>query len=516
MSHLFAAKPEFAKAKANIKLLLNPGQSNLHIPKETLNEIYVDPAATGVDFHDGSKLEYRPEQGLNESSATFKKQIAKEIIKNDSMTPLNYGRILAGEHFKLIEKEVENVRRFLKDPTLLGESYYDPKTNVTTNSAGEIRKKRFHISGKNVADLDNMLCGISKVLDKTVFTMRTMTRFMDVHFSMIDRRLATIEYALGLDLNTNLNPTSPMKSLFDQLINEATEVESPLPEVGDELLEMLSNRLPTPNSSIPILTLDDDELEVTKVTDTKKQAKKLDSNEDNSKDQMVKSKPTYNAKGSIDEKFQYIAATVNYDISKIDLKSMSKKDKLELLERMMQSKKRKRSSDESGISLVTSNSSAGSSQSTKNSTKEVEQTHQKPSVKTTANILTRGNLPLFESQPAPPANQSTLTDWLSRLPEPTKKPKHSFSIPKINTSEIAGMEPSTNELNMTEDFAKFESGLINRIANCVDPRSQESTRNESPRASSANRSVVSNEARLREIEEMRKRAKELGYDLNVL
>ena len=50
----------------------------------------------------------------------------------------------------------------------------------------------------------------------------------------------------------------------------------------------------------------------------------------------------------------------------------------------------------------------------------------------------------------------------------------------------------------------------------MDPRSQESTRNESPRASSANKSLVSNEARLREIEEMRKRAKELGYDLNVL
>ena len=48
------------------------------------------------------------------------------------------------------------------------------------------------------------------------------------------------------------------------------------------------------------------------------------------------------------------------------------------------------------------------------------------------------------------------------------------------------------------------------------PRSQESTRNESPWVSTTNNSSMNNEASLREIEEMRKRAKELGYDLSIL
>ena len=449
MSRLFTSNPELGRAKKNIKLLLSPGSSNHHIPRDALNKIYVNPTEPAIDVHHGRNFEYKSEGPLDPKTDTFREEIAKKLIDGDSLTPMNYGRLLANEHLKLIEDNSEKLKHFLKDPTLLGESYYDPKTCVITSETGEVKKKRYNINGKNVSDLDNSLCGIIKIMDKMVSNNLLQTRFMDIHFNMIDRRLSAIEYQLGLNDIKTSNPPPRVRSLFDQLLDSVVPERSPSKTATEEIKDMKQSRLITPSSDIPILTLDGDGLEVVEVV----------ANSSKSSNNVTKMKPGPKEPSNPSK-------TKNATKSRKTPRVPKKPQSPELIPEV--------SSDDSSLEYELSRTSRENVKPTNPPQNAKPLSYREKSLARVAASKKDGqrkDAPLFEVQPAPPANQSTLSSWVV--------PKYKIVSERLNEETDKFVRVDKDEQNPNQAYrTRYQFSIRSHtIGNPEDTRRHLSTVN---------------------------------------
>ena len=290
-------------------------------------------------------------------------------------------------------------------------------------------------------------------------------------------------FQIGLNNMKTSNPPPQVKSLFDQLLDSVTSERSPTKTTTEEIKEMKKNRLNTPSHDIPILTLDGDGLEVVEVV----------ANSSTSSNNTAKKKP----KPKSDHKPEPKEILNPFNPNKSKNATKTRKPRVSKPPQPSELIPEVSSDDSSSLEyelnktsreypkLPKASTSTGPSQSSGPLSYREKSLARKAASKKDVH---RKDAPLFEVQPAPPANQSTLSSWVVPK-QPTSKsytdipagPSSLAAAAPPTTPAMEGMEvdespdkitpledlaPLMEYLNndQADDFAAFENSLFEGIS----------------------------------------------------
>ena len=260
MSRLYYSKPEFNRTRETIRSLLNPALSNRQVPSQTLNRIYENHVSGDkIELKSGDNIEFISSESLDDKHLRFKTEILDQIIEKEKCSTINYCRLLANEHIRHIENNHSQAKQFLHDPAILGRVYYDKMEDFVLTADGRKRGNRVPLSGETLAQQENLMCATLKIIERLNESVTYLARYVEVSFGMIDQRLTSMEYTLGLkDLESSPRRPPNHLSLLEKLLKQ-TSINSNLPEPITEIEEMKANMTPCPRNSIPVIEFEDDE-----------------------------------------------------------------------------------------------------------------------------------------------------------------------------------------------------------------------------------------------------------------